>query len=272
MESPEHERRSVSEYVEIEASETVKHAEKLAEERIGEDEYQVWDVQTDEGRWWVVTNPTNLYQFDDYKSMDHVLSFHVGLTRRVFARQSREAPADEEERYRLAVPWRKWEQAAEALGTADEAEDFQAIAMRCRESLLAFVKDVADPSMIPAGEEPPKGGDFVHWTEAIARHVTPNSPRLRRYLQKTAAATWELVNWLTHEKNAIRFDAHIAVQATSSTLMALGMALVRHERGEPSRCPDCGSYRVVGDWRSEPDAYVNLCEVCGWEAEREDSD
>lgn len=56
VESPEHERRSVTEYVELEAGdETVTHAEKIASEHMMGHEYNVWDVQTDKNRWWVGT-------------------------------------------------------------------------------------------------------------------------------------------------------------------------------------------------------------------------
>ncbi len=53
MESPSRERRSIVEYVELEAGdESVVHAEKIAAERILGTEYTVWDVHTDKGRWW----------------------------------------------------------------------------------------------------------------------------------------------------------------------------------------------------------------------------
>jgi hypothetical protein len=124
MESPEHERRSISEYVELEASdETVVHAEKLSSERVMGDRFDVWDVRTDKNRWWVVTNMTNLYLQSDFKSLDYVLSFHIGLMHRLMARQSQEPRTGEEERERLMVPWRKWEQAGKAADKAEEAED-----------------------------------------------------------------------------------------------------------------------------------------------------
>lgn len=270
MESPEHERRSVSEYVELEAEgETVTHAEKIASEHIMGHEYNVWDVETDENRWWVVTNPTNLYDQNEFKSMDYVLSFHVGLMHRVMAKQSVSARTGDEERERLMLPWRKWEQAAKASEEADEAEQFQAVGMQCREALLAFVKAAAKDAMVPVGQDAPHTGDFIHWSELIATSVTPGAARLRSYLRKTAAATWDLVNWLTHEASARQFDAVIAVDATSHTLDLFGMALVRHERGAPDRCPQCSSYRLIGDYRTEADVYVTLCESCGWESEPE---
>jgi predicted RNA-binding Zn-ribbon protein involved in translation (DUF1610 family) len=50
------------------------------------------------------------------------------------------------------------------------------------------------------------------------------------------------------------------------------MAVVRRERGEPDRCPTCGSYRLTSD--QDPDraghTYVTICEACGWEDLPED--
>jgi hypothetical protein len=88
-------------------------------------EYDVWDVETDTSRWWVLTNPTNLYPKDQFPSMDQVLSMHIGLMHRVLSRDSMSARTGDEERDRLMLPLRKWEQAAEACEEADEAEQFQ---------------------------------------------------------------------------------------------------------------------------------------------------
>jgi len=272
VESPEHERRQVAEYLELEApDEKVTHAEKIASEHIMGHEYNVWDVETHKNRWWVITNMTNLYSKDQFPSMDQVLTFHIGLMHRIMARQSTSPRTGDEERERLMNPWRKWEQAAQASDEADEAEQFQAVGMQCREALLAFVKSAAKDEIVPEGAVDPAKGDFIRWSELIATATTPGSDRLRRFLRKTAANTWDLVNWVTHEANARKFDAVIAVDATAFVLDVFGMALVRHERGQPDRCPECGSYRVVGDYRSEIDSYVTLCEVCEWESEPEPS-
>ena len=64
-----------------------------------------------------------------FKSMDEVLSFHIGLIARVMARQARKAPDRPEPR--LERTRRQWEQAAEAQEEADEAEEFQAVGARC---------------------------------------------------------------------------------------------------------------------------------------------
>src|ERR1700758_5463985 len=40
---------------------TVRHLEKMKTEVVFGRKYAVWDVHATDGRWWVVTNPTNLY-------------------------------------------------------------------------------------------------------------------------------------------------------------------------------------------------------------------
>jgi hypothetical protein len=278
MDSPEHERRAVVEYFAGQSSPDTKveHAEKIASERIYGRPHDVWDLHASDGRWWIITNPTNLYSQDEFRSMDYALSFHIGVTTRVIAHQAREArthSAAEEER--LAHVWRGYEQAGDALDNADEAEEFQAVGMRCREALLVFIKDLADDSLVPTGKEIPKRADFVNWSALIADHLARGRrmARLRSYLKLSAQATWELVNWLTHTANATRFDAEAAHDATGHLLGLFGMALVRMERGQPDRCPRCTSYRLVSDFRhenGENGVYVTLCAACGWESPQPD--
>jgi hypothetical protein len=264
MESPEHEARQIRLYVEGQTDEQVTELEKIASERVLGETHDVWDVRTDKGRWWVVTGLTNLYQFDTFPSMDQVLSFHVGLTARVAERQRKEIPEDK--RYRLPGAWRRFSQAVDGYNAANEAEEFQAVAMRLRECLLAFIRDVADERLVPEGRTPPKIGDFLHWSELIAESISKG--RLRTYLKSMAVSTWELIQSLTHNVNATRFDAEIALDSAGHLLGTFSLALIRHEQGMPDRCPECGSYRVVADFRPEANIeppFVNLCASCGWE-------
>lgn len=53
------------------------------------DPYEMWDVTTDQDRWWVITNPTNLYSQQHFPSLDYTLSFHIGLMARVVAARAR---------------------------------------------------------------------------------------------------------------------------------------------------------------------------------------
>ena len=62
-----------------------------------------------------------------------MLSFHIGLTARVMQRSRRSANTAGSERF--AAAFRRWEQAAAAVDSANEAEDFQAVGMKCWECL-----------------------------------------------------------------------------------------------------------------------------------------
>jgi hypothetical protein len=269
VESPEHQKRFVRDYMLSQApDDNVVHLEKVATEGIFGRHYDVWDVHTDQDRWWVVTNPLNLYSQADFKSMDVALTFHLGLMQRVYAHH--DPPVSMGEQDRLTGTWRRWTQAAYAFDRADEAEEFQAVGMRLRQSLISFVREAATKEMVPEGAAPPKDNDFIHWSEHVANTIAAgaSSDHLRAYLKAAAKEAWHYLNWLTHAENATRFDAQIALDVTSDILQTYGMALLRWERGGPDRCPSCSSYRLVSDYRPEsPDRpYVTLCESCGWES------
>jgi hypothetical protein len=219
-------------------------------------------------RYWVITNPTNLYSQRLFPSADYTLSFHVGLAARIASRPS--PSVDAEQRDRTIATWRRWEQAAEALEGAREAEEFQAVGMRCRECLLALVRELASDSMVPAGTERPKTGDFLQWSELMADALASggSAARVRAYLKDTARVTWQFVSWLTHATSATRLEAEIALDATQSIAVAFSFAQLRHERGTPNVCPACGSYRVerhflppVGAGDGE---WVPHCAACVW--------
>jgi hypothetical protein len=261
------EENDIASYVEWQASdEKVSYLEKTKTERILGRELAVWDVRTDKSRYWVLSPPTNLYLQDDWISLDYLISFHVGLMTRV--ESLRERKASESDKDLLPGAWRRWEQAFEAADRADEAEEFQAVGMRCRECLLEFVNAVGLDSMVPEGEEQPKRGDFIHWSEYIANTIAggSSSKKVRSYLKTISESTWELVNWLTHAKNAVSLDAHLAIDATKNVLQAFGAALVRHQRALPDRCPNCGSYRIGSRSLPEHDPpYAVVCKSCDWE-------
>jgi len=207
---PEHEQRRIREYVEVQArDERVLHLEKVKTERIRSRALDVWDVHTTGDRYWVITNPTNLYSQEHFSSLDFTLSFHVGVTERVFARQAPSVPT--EEGRKRASAWRTWQQAAETLDHADEAEEFQAIGVRCRDALLDFIAATATPEMVPLGQEPPKRADFPNWTEHLANTIAAgqSAEHVRQYLKTIAKEAWQLVSWLTHAQNATWADAQL---------------------------------------------------------------
>jgi hypothetical protein len=244
----ERDAQAIREYVEWQSpKEKVTYLEKVATEHLFDRKLDVWDVHTDGERYWVITNPTNLYSQKLFPSLDYTVSFHIGVTARVMAR--RRGTDDDEQQDRLAAAWRRWTQAAEALDCADEAEEFQTTGMRCRECLLAMVRAIANDSMVPAGQNRPKNADFIHWSELIANAIAQGSSgdEIRSHLRTLTKSTWHLVSWLTHSSNAVRFDGHMAVEATQATLAAFGRAVLRHERETPDRCPRCLSYRIKSE-------------------------
>ena len=288
MHSPEHERRDIIRYWKLESGsdEEPVYAEKVHTEVLSNDRrYDVWDVHGTEERWWVIRPSLGivgvmaLYWQDESPTIDAALNYHIGSEERWRAEYKR-SQTPEEQRDRLATSFRRVEQANDALKRADEAEEFQAVGMRCRECLLAFIREVATEAMVPEEQEPPKLGDFIRWSELVASTITAgaSSKRVRAYLKTVAERTWELVGWLTHSSNATLFDGEITVEATRHLLVVYSYALARYERGQPDRCPVCNSYRLAFDYHPElglyhPDfrrpnvAYVTRCASCGCEDE-----
>lgn len=249
------------------ADEAVTFLERVTSEHVFGGRLDVWDVHTDASRYWVITNPTNLYPQRLFPSLDFTITVHVGLSARVMA--LRGGPRAVEHAQALAECWRRWAQAAEAADHAEEAEAFQAVGMRCRELLVTLMRELARDWMVAEGGERPKAADFVHWSERVAEGLAEgaSADRVRGYLKAQAKATWELVQWLTHSSNAARFDAELALEATRGTLDAFGTALLRYERAFPDRCDRCSSYKVVPyepDPEHEDPTFVRRCESCGW--------
>ncbi len=269
---PDHEVRHVRDYMKWQApDEPVIHLEKVASEHVFSRRHDVWDVHTKKRRWWVITDPTNLYSQEHFPSLDYILSFHVGLMARVTAEEAKKAP-EGPERERLIAPWRRWEQANESLDVGEESEDFQAVGMRCRECLLEFVQAASDPAMVAPGETAPKKGDFIHWSEVIARGIASgaSAEEVRGHLKTIAKSTWQLVNWLTHAKNSTRAHGQLAIDSTSVVLTAFSTFLLRFESGTPERCPKCSSYQVRVDHRRSRGRGAtaktySVCAKCGWE-------
>ena len=267
MHSPEHEKRSVREYVELEVSDAiVTHLEKVTSEHVLGQHFDVWDVHTDKTRWWVVTPMTNLYRHEDFKGMDYVLSFHIGLMERLHARQEKQI-APEGAPPVLDECWRRYEQAAEALDQAREAEDFQAVGMRLRECLISFVREMAAIVELPDDCPRPQAANFPDWASLLANTIASgkHNQGIRKYLRELAIPTWQLVQQLTHSTSADFLEAEISRAAVAHLMETYTLARIRLDRGVPARCPECGSYKLASDYRSGERASYVLCAVCGWE-------
>jgi hypothetical protein len=255
MRATKRETDRISAYVEDQAHEPVVHLEKAASELVGPVRHDIWDVHCADSRWWVITEPTNLYSQEDFKSRDVALTFHIGLSLRMSYLYDRRIPVDIPAADLLPGTWRRWEQAFEAFDSGDEAENFQAVGVRLRECLISFIGEIANNDLVPVGQEPPLGSNFRSWSELLANALASgeSNAHLRSYLKKLSVETWEYVNWLTHAKNAIRLDAEIGIKAVEHLLGTFTAARIRL-RYPGTRCADCGSYQLVG----------GTCEHCGW--------
>jgi hypothetical protein len=243
MRATKREKDAIRAYVVGQAHEDVVHLEKAASKLVGPVRHDIWDVHCTASRWWVVTNPTNLYDQADFKSRDVVLTFHIGLMLRVAYAQEREVPVAPQQADLLAGSWRRWQQAFEAYESGDEAENFQAVGVRLRECLVSFIGETTSDELVPAGTERPKNADFKGWTELLANTlaVGDSSAKLRSYLKAMTVETWTYVNWLTHAKNAMRMDAEIGLKTVEHLLGMFTAARLRLGRTSTR----CREVRVV---------------------------
>jgi hypothetical protein len=265
METLEHERREIEEYLRSQSGPDfeITHVEKLTSEYVLGDEYNVWDAHTNEGRWWVITNPTNLYSQEHIKSMDVALSFHIGLWTRVQGREGRDL-MNRDRRVRALL--RRLDVAGEGLDRAKEVEDFQAVGMRLRELLLTLTFSLSE--LIQTSDPTDalqKAANFKALTKIYAGLIAggKSSQHLRSLLRETSEQAWEYVSWLTHARNATELDARIALSATHAVIETFLQAVVRVQRGKPERCPVCTSYRLALVRAGSGDSWLKLCEACG---------
>jgi hypothetical protein len=262
------EAQHIVEYVEWQArndKERVTFLEKVLTEHVMGVANHCWNVHTNKRQWWVIAGQfTNLYAQKLFPSLDYLLSFHLGLMLRM--ESERTGTEDPRLADRLAAAFRLWEQAAQALDKSSESEEVQAVGMRCRETLLTFIKAVSDPTMVPPGEDIPQAANFAKWSGIVAGHVAAGSrnERIRGYLKSLSKETWDLVNWLTHAGGVTKIDGTMAIDATHSVLEAFGAALIRHERKTPERCGRCSSLRLQLVYMPELDNDTAICQTCGF--------
>ena len=175
LKATEQEREHILEYMSAQApEETVQLAQKVYSEQVHAVLHDIWDVHTDRGRWWVVTNPTFLYSQDQFPNMDLALTFHVGLCLRI--PQSEEPSLTELPIEPFAACWRTLEEASEALRHAEEVEDFQAVGMRCRESLITLVQVAQDLIELSDASLGRNDRMFVHGAKLRQTPFSPAQP------------------------------------------------------------------------------------------------
>lgn len=269
------EERRISQYVEGQLHDDedgVTLVQRVGEERVLGRTHLMYDVHTIKGRWWVITEPTNLYDQEAFPEIDYTLSFHLGLGLRIAERSRVEA--DDDRREHAEGAWRRYSAAVEAMSTANDAEDFQAVGVKCREALLALARDNRGARWVGEVADPPKGDDLKGWMEIFAAKLLPDR-RQRAYLKDITDKTWDIAVGLQHNTNATPLDAEWTLEAVAHLLHSFMMARIKHERGAPPRCTRCSSYRLEQEGEldvvDEKEGYASwtTCAACGWESERD---
>lgn len=267
VDSDLHSERDIASYVEGQArDETIRHVEKIKQEIVLGDKYEIWDVTTDKDRWWVITNLTNLYSQRHFPSLDYTLSFHIGLMMRIRSRSDRvdvsdPSPFDE--------VFRREEQAEHRHDSAIEAEDYQTVGMLLRESLVSLISALRRRTDIPAEVERPQDANFVAWTDILMNQLCGGGSKkeLRQHLKNTAKEAWQLVNWLTHDRSANQTASSIAIHSCQTVIGHFIQILERQKKDSTEQCPVCKSrnVRTHFDISIEPDGdYYLSCGICEW--------
>lgn len=260
--------QDIADYVHSQArDEVVSHVERVKREIVLGEPYDLWDVTTDQGRWWVVTNPTNLYSQEHFPSLDYTLSFHVGLMARL---RSRSGSLDGNDPSPFDEVLRRFDQASEHFGRAIEVEDLQAVGMLLREGLISLTTAVHRRVTLPQGIETPQVANFVGWAETLLNAICggASNERLRQYLKNQAKETWQLVNWLTHSRSADRIATEIALNGCGEVLRTFIQLLERQRTGGTEQCPVCRSRNIRSHFDIDipPDGdYFLSCGACGWD-------
>jgi hypothetical protein len=245
-ELPEHEARYVRDYVNSQShGDEAGVVQKVGSRRVMGRVHDMYDVHCERSRWWVITDPTNLYLQDDFPEVDQALIFHLGLGIFMAERSRAELPEAEEER--VSGAWRRFKQALSAMDDAGESEDFQAVGIKCRDALLAVVRDHMAAEWVGEVEDPPKVSDFKGWGNIFAERLADG--RVRSYIKALVDKTWDLNVWLQHNTNATPDDAELVLDATGHFLSALGRLIHRRDHGEPVRCPVVGRTGSMKMWR-----------------------
>lgn len=267
IDSDPHSEMDIARYVEGQArDESIQHVERIKTEIVLGDTYEIWDVTTDKDRWWVITNLTNLYSQKHFPSLDYTLSFHIGLMMRV---RNRSARVDSNDPSPFDEVLRREQQAQAKHDTAVEAEDYQAVGMLLREGLISLISALRRRTEIPNDVEKPQDSNFNDWTDVLMNQLCSggSNKELRQHLKNTAKETWQLVNWLTHARNANETASSIALHACQTTIGHFIQILERNRTDKTDLCPVCKSrnIRTHFDIAIPPDGdYYTSCGVCDW--------
>lgn len=268
LKATEEEIEEVREYFEWQAPDLeVAFMQKVYSEAVLNTRHDVWDIHTNKDRWWVITGGTNLYSQAQFPNMDLALTFHIGLMLRI--PRTEEQQQDDLRILPFGPVFEKMEDAGAAVTQAHNLAGYQAVGVRCRETLLELIGVVQDAAVWT--DRPPQRANFRGWTEIICNDLLPGDTNKERrgVLKSALESTWTFSNWLTHSNAATWIDAEMAHALIQH---AVGMAtslILRALRGVPTECPECGSPRLEPEQGENTEIPGVLwerprCSDCGW--------
>lgn len=270
LNATDEERGAVVDYMRWQAPDlAVEFVQKVYGENVLNHRHEIWDVHTNKDRWWVITNPTNLYSQEQFPNMDLALTFHVGLCLRIPRAEKPDLADFPIEPFTESI--RHLQEASAALDQAQEVSDYQTIGVRCREALLAFT--AIGQRLVPWTKEgaAPKRSDFKGWVDHLCEVVlSGQSQQHRRQLFKSLLdSAWTFANWLTHTKSSHWHDAEAAVSTAENAITLCISAVLQNTRGVPPSCPACGSHRLTPERVSDPEQPEEVwerpvCTKCAW--------
>ena len=237
----------------------------------------VWNVKTNGDSYWIVEGeeaPMNLYtQNAHYFSADEAYSFHMGITQRLGTGYNKdfkdiidEIPLDIE---RVKSIKRKLNMASEKLNVDLEPEEFQAIGLICRESLIELGKELTKRNQEIIKNKNIKASDFKAIAyEFIALYIPEESNSdLRNYSRKIVDIAWSYNSAIVHSPNKTYPDVKIALLFTS-VLVSLFENLFLKFIGfdKEFACSECGS-KSIEFIEGENETLIAVCKSCNNEEE-----
>lgn len=232
----------------------------------------VWNVKTEGEAYWIVEGeeaPMNLYtQGANYLSADEAYSYHMGITQRLnidfrnsFKHIIDEIPLDIQQ---LKSINRKLNMAAEKLSVNLEPEEFQAIGLICRESLIDLGKELSKRNPEIIKNKDIKASDFKSIANEFINLYIPeeNNSDLRNYSRKIVDIAWSYNSTIVHSPNKTYPDVKIALLFTSA-LVSLFENLFLKFIGFDNEltCSECGS-KNIEFIEGENEILIAVCNSC----------
>ncbi len=101
------------------------------------------------------------------------------------------------------------------LSTRSGNTSWNEVGYKCRDTIIAFSKEVFNPSFVPEGQELPKeddAGNKLKWTARRYLKAEDTGDRYRESVEKIVESNWRFVNALGHRKDtANEFDARLGI-------------------------------------------------------------